>query len=131
MKANINQLAQGWYEAMKEAKKSDWSDISLRFLNMLQGQGKLSWLGRIREEVKRLENQALGVTQVKVTTAHKLEEKELSKLVSELLGKDKAQLSVVEDQSILGGVVIETEDQRWDLSTRNRLNQLQEKLLNK
>ncbi len=128
MQASNQQYAQAWYEALKESKKSERAKITQNMLKKLQVEGKLSLLMSIVREIQRLADHDLGVQHVKVRSAQLIDEKELERLIAEMLGTDKVAVSQKKDESILGGVVVETADQRWDLSVMHQLNNLKRSL---
>lgn len=128
MQVSTRQYAQAWYEALQEADEKDRAEISQKMMKKLQTEGKLSLLMRIVKEVKRLGDEDLGVQHVKVRSAHLIDEKELEQLLAGLLDTKKLAISQKQDKALVGGIVLETADQRWDLSIKNQLNQLKKSL---
>jgi len=122
--------AQAWYEALQEAKPEQQEQISQAMLRRLQREGKLNLLGQIIDAIKDLEAKKSNKAFVTATTAHAIDEKELVALAKDLFEVEEVELTVQSDKSLLGGVVLETKNTRWDLSTKNQLEQLKSSLKN-
>jgi len=124
MQATPRQYAQAWYLALKETKEDKWDAISQNLLRALQKQGNLSWVNEILRHVADLENKDLEQIEVKVRSAKDTDEKIVQQLVKNLFDVDNVQASISKDESLLGGLVLETKDQRWDLSVKHQLERL-------
>jgi len=128
MQASIQHYAQAWYQALKESDQKDHPQISQTMLKKLQMEGKLSWLSGITSRVKMLEDEENGVTQVSIRTAHNASFEEIEPLLKELLGASDIQAEMKKDADLLGGIVVQTSDQRWDLSMKRQIEKLNEQL---
>ena len=128
MQIDSRMYAQAWYEALKASDKKEWPTISQNLLRRLQTEGKLSWVPNIERQVIEFTLEEAGITQASVKTAHPLSEKKISSLLSEFLGDAKLELSISQDPELIGGLIIETQDSRWDLSIKSSLSQLKRKL---
>ncbi len=122
--------AHAWYEALQEAKPEQQEAISQAMLRRLQREGKLNLLGQIVDTIKDLDALSSNKAFVTATVAHVLDEKVLEKLAKDLFNVEEVELSVETDPSLLGGVVLETKNIRWDLSTKHQLEQLKSSLTN-
>lgn len=120
--------AQAWYLALKDAKQKDWETISQYLLRRLQREGRLSSLPQIVNQIKELEAKDSGRIAVDVTTATDYDEKELIQLVSELTGEKDVEMTLHTDADLIGGVLVRTKDEQWDVSVKNHLEQLKEQL---
>ncbi len=127
MRITPQQYAQAWYDALKATDEQQWPAISQAMLSRLQREGNLSRLGQIRQYVEELEREEQGVVKVTVKTAHDLDKQVISDLVKQLLAAE-VELDIREEKDLLGGVIVETADRRWDLSARGQLNQLKQQL---
>lgn len=127
MHATPAQYAQAWYEALKSADQKQWPEISQAVLLRLQKEGKLSFLSQIRQQMEQIELTERGAVKVTVKTAHDLDKQVVSQLVKQLLAAE-VELEIREDKNLLGGIVVETADRRWDLSARGQLKQLKQQL---
>jgi F0F1-type ATP synthase delta subunit len=71
------------------------------------------------------------LAQVRVTSAHLLSAEQLAKLGLQLrkkLAVDGVELSGRIDKKVLGGVLIESANRRWDLTIKKQLNTIRESL---
>lgn len=128
MQVSILHYAVAWYEALKTADDEDQAAISQRMLKRLQMQGKLAWLARIVKQVQELEDADLGVVDVKIKLANKVSVKDIEPIVKDLLQIEKVRLTIKEDKDLLGGMVVQTSDKRWDVSMKKQLADLKQSL---
>jgi F0F1-type ATP synthase delta subunit len=128
MAVSSKQYAEALYLAVKEAETKDRDAIIQSFLARLQKQGDLSLLSRIVHDAEQLEADELGVTAVEVRVAHKADELEVTEILHKLLETKKIQLDLKEDKNLIGGLIIETKNERWDLSMKNQLAKLKQSL---
>jgi len=124
------QYAQAWYAALSESKPAQWEDISQHVLRRLQREGKLSQLAFILDQMKEIESEQSGKAYVEVTTAHASDKSELESLVKDLLKVKDVELTLKENPELIGGAVIRTKNDLWDLSVKHQLEQLQDSLKN-
>ena len=120
--------ALAWYQALKSANKKYRQEISDNMLTLLQTQGKLSWLSTIVDLVQNLEDDDLGITEVKVKTAHSKSKKEIEDVVTGLLGVKKVRTNITVDPELLGGIIVQTKNRRWNISLRHKIEQLKKNL---
>ena len=120
--------ALAWYQALKSANKKYRQEISDNMLTLLQTQGKLSWLSTIVDLVQNLEDDDLGITEVKVKTAHSKSKKEIEDVVTGLLGVKKVRTNITVDPELLGGIIVQTKNRRWNISLRHKIEQLKKTL---
>ncbi len=128
MKVSPQQYAQAWYLALKETKEDQWEAISQTLLRRLQKEGNQSMISEIVRLVTELENQDLGQVEVQVRTAKSLDDSIVHALVKDLFQVEGVQATITQDESLVGGIVLETKDQRWDLSVKHQLEQLKSAL---
>lgn len=98
------------------------------FIGLLAENGRLALLPEITVQFKKLKTAQEASIEVGLTTAFELADEQQQKLAQALsakLGRDVIITSVV-DKSILGGVVIRTDDLVIDGSVRARLAKLAE-----
>jgi F-type H+-transporting ATPase subunit delta len=99
-------------------------------LHLLAGRGRLGYLGAITREYSRIEELGRGVRHVTVATSTALDEAQREKIRASLakrLGKTVV-LEPVVRPGIIGGVQIETEGVRYELSVDALLRQLRDRL---
>lgn len=75
-------------------------------------------------------NEKAGVAEIKVTSARKLEDGELSALSAVLQKKLNQKITLVEtvQPDLLGGIVVTHEDRNWDASVASRLKRIVDKI---
>lgn len=128
MQAGIRHYAQAWHEALKTADSKDQSLISRRMLRRLQMEGRLSWLSRIVVQVQSIEDAELGIVDVRVRVAIKASSEQIKPIVADLLKIDDMRLTIEEESGLMGGMIVQTSDYRWDISMRKQLSDLKKAL---
>lgn len=124
MKLSTRQLATAWFEALQESAPAEWSGISQRMLRHLYIRGQLRRLREIVRAMSVLEHERQGTTPVTVRLAHALPEPLIAQAVQRVLPNIRAVIESVQAPAVLGGLQIETPNQRFDLSIQARLHQL-------
>lgn len=128
MQGEQKHYALAWYQALKSANTKDRQEISDNMLSLLQMQGKLSWLSTIVDLVQKLEDEDLGITEVKVKIAHNKSKKEIEEIVTGLLGVKNIRANITVDPELLGGLIAQTKNRRWNISLRRKIEQLKKTL---
>lgn len=128
MKITAKQYAHAWYAALEAAPKDQWDDISQRFLQHIHSYGFMKQLPHIQYLIERLEYQKKGVTPVLVRSAHTINADILQAVISQVIGDIPVDIRLIEDPLVIGGVKIETENSRWDMSLHGELRQLKKTL---
>jgi|UPI0003798D2C F-type H+-transporting ATPase subunit delta len=111
---------------VKGALKGEDANVVTRLIDLLAGRNKLSLLPEIVVQLDELIAQASRALEAKVTVASPLDKREqssLAKSLKALLGSDVT-LNVVQDNAILGGLVIQMGDRKIDCSLRGKLEGL-------
>jgi F0F1-type ATP synthase delta subunit len=124
MKLTTKHLARRWYEALQQAKSSAWPSISESMLKQIQRAGRKRDLPAIVRALAKLEQAEQKVLDVVVTTSSSREVQEEAQLLSQLFGDRDIAVTRRIDPSLLGGVVVETHNDRWDFSVRHQLRRL-------
>lgn len=132
MKLSPKYYAEAWFQALTEKPADQMSATSQLFLKHVYGHSHGKWLPEIIRLMEQLEHLHNGTTAVKVRSAHPLSAQLLSQAVEQVMphattGKTAIIQSVI-DPAVIGGVQIETADQRWDLSLRGQLRHLTQTL---
>jgi F-type H+-transporting ATPase subunit delta len=107
------------------------SSLSLKFLRVLNRHGRLNLLGVILREARSIWDRRQGRVLVRVRTAVPLAADQLETLKSRLARLLAATpiLEIATDSKLIGGLVIEVGDNRFDASVKSRLEQLRQRLL--
>jgi F-type H+-transporting ATPase subunit delta len=100
------------------------------FIAVLIRNDRIAGFDDVAAELRREINQRLGISEAKVVSARKLDEKErgdLEKQIADLTG-GTVEAQFEEDSSLLGGAVVQVGSTVYDGSVRGRLNRLREEL---
>lgn len=124
MKPTVSSLAHTWYEQLSSAPRDEWSQISRDMVEKISHLGMKRHLPAIEHALSELDRQGAPVVEVTITSAYPMDEALEKKLIKELFGSKKVSISRYVDKSLLGGVVVQTADDRWDLSIRHQLRRL-------
>lgn len=128
MKLTARHIATAWYEALTTAQPNQWTKISQRLLRYMYTHGQLKLLPEVIRHIEQLEHLKHGTTAVTVRSAHALPETLISNVIKQLLPQTNPVIAQIQDAAVIGGVQIETINQRWDLSLRGQLRQLTQAL---
>jgi len=96
-----------------------------RFLQMVEKNGRMEFIRFILTSFVRAYNEANGIVSVKLTTPAKSDavEQRLKKLI-ETKGNCTAEIKAEEDPSIIGGFIVEIDDNVLDASVKGQLSAL-------
>jgi F-type H+-transporting ATPase subunit delta len=100
------------------------------FIAVLVNHGRIHALDEVLREFRHEMNVRLGLSEVLVTTARPLDDKERRGLEAQIVEMTKSQVSATfqEDSSLLGGVIVRVGSTVYDGSVRGRLSRLKEEL---
>ena len=124
MRLNANYYAQAWFQALQEVSSTQWSDVSQRVLQHIHQHGHVKWLPEIVRRISQLEHTQAGTTAVTIRSAHVLAADFVATLVERYLPTIKPVITQTVDTTLIGGVQIETDNLRYNLSVKSQLNQL-------
>jgi F-type H+-transporting ATPase subunit delta len=107
------------------------SSVVLRFLRVLNRRERLGLLAVVAREARKIWDQRNKRIPVQVRAAVALDEKQLQTLRDRLAALTGATpvLSVTTDPGLIGGLVVQVGDQRYDASVKSRLEQLRQRLI--
>jgi len=128
MKISAKQFAIALYDSLQEVSPADQEKVLDNFVQVLKETGAINIFPKIEQEFIVYQKKQRGITDVNVTFARRdVDEKvvldELNKLIS---GNKEVKKQV--DEGLVGGVMIETEDQRVDASVKRLLGRFRESL---
>lgn len=126
MKISNRQLARNLSLALKEVKEKDHSQVLKNFVQMVYKMRKLSQMNRIIEEYIAYEKEESGERSLEVTTAQELTS-EMKKILEKDFGKNITLTEKI-DKSILGGIIIKTNNTIYDASIKASIEQLKHTL---
>lgn len=104
------------------------SDYVLSFLKLLCEKGRIELLEECIDNYEKLYNQINSVIKARVVSAVSLTDEEKNKIIEKLQQKTKhkVELMCTVDPSILGGIVIHTDDAVIDGSLRRKMHDVKE-----
>ena len=85
-----------------------------------------SELDAIMREVQKVRREENGITEVNLTSAFPLSAQVKKELTKFIVSDSKVVANEIIDESVLGGVRMETSETQLDLTVRNRLQKLKE-----
>ena len=103
----------------------------INFLRLMIEKNKLFLIDSIYNRYKKLIDLNNGVKRAEIITAFKLTETQLNQINDKLsnITKNKVIGNNVVDKSILGGFIAKFDDQMLDMSTKGKLSELKDKIL--
>lgn len=103
------------------------SALTMKFINLMVSKGREQNLAPVTGTFERLYNEREGIQEVQVTTATAMSD-EVRQLIeskaAQLAPGKKIILKTSIDPELIGGFVIEVQDQRYDASVRRELNDI-------
>jgi ATP synthase F1 delta subunit len=129
MKITSRQYAEALYQVLSETAPADMEKVMDNFVQALQDNGHLELWPEIEAEFKRFEAVARGNVPVDVTVARPGDENKILPELHALLGRNLVLKKNV-DAGLIGGVVVETAEERLDASVKNHLKNLKKSLIN-
>lgn len=132
MKVTPSQYAQALYTLSKSRSLSECSRLASDFVSLVQRNGDTKKLPRILYHVQRLHEQETARKRVFVSSAFPIHGELLQSLeryAQEVFESPKVILDISVDKKLLGGVIMQTENQRVDASVSSVLNRMRTVLL--
>jgi len=126
-KISTKQYAEALYEITKDAKGEKLHETLKQFVLLLLKNHKLKQAERIIAEFEKYAKKQAGVVEISISSARKLEHTTLNH-IKKVFGTEVEAVESV-DESLLGGVVIKTEDKILDGSLKTQLLSLKTKLI--
>ncbi|MBI2551119.1 F0F1 ATP synthase subunit delta [Candidatus Uhrbacteria bacterium] len=121
MKQHWQRIAEACVDAMAQAAPKDQVELAKVVIERLVQQGKRAHLPDLERAIDRVWMERYGLANVRITSAHPLSKETEKDIESVIAGAD---LRVVVDTALIGGAIIEKDDQVLDGSIRGRLQQL-------
>ncbi|MBI2415351.1 MAG: F0F1 ATP synthase subunit delta [Candidatus Kerfeldbacteria bacterium] len=124
MKITPKYYAQTWLERLQQQPADQWPELSLGLLRELQRRNRIKWLPEIVRLLEEQLHRQAGITPLRVTSAQPLSPAVIEQCVEKLFPISRVMLTQQHDSAVVGGIRLETANQRWDFSLRQQLNQL-------
>ncbi len=130
MKLSPKLYAQSWHDDLKVADPKEWSKISQAYLKEIYTRGETAWLSEIVRLVSQLHYRHEKIIPVTVTSARDISDAFVKEAVERVLPGKNTLITRVIDESVIGGVILETLNQRWDLTAKGQLKQFTKAISN-
>ncbi len=130
MRFSAKQYAQALMDSLQDTGPKDQEKVLDNFVKLLAENNDLRLFDQIEQEFHKMDLAAKGIKQVEVRSAHPLNKENEKAILDELnkLVKGKVELKKEVDERLIGGVIIQMEDQVIDASVKNQLEQLKDNL---
>ncbi len=125
-KLSIGQYAKILFEATQDLKKEEMLAVVHNFSEFVKKNQMMKKMPYIVDAFLALVKKKEGITDVQVTTAFALQSP-LKKIIHDMFG-GKVNMHVAEDKSLLGGIILKTENKIFDASVRTQLQKMKETL---
>jgi F-type H+-transporting ATPase subunit delta len=111
-------------------EKSTYSDVVKNFLNLLLDKNRIGTIHQITDHYERLTDDISNIARAEIVTPRPLRENAQDKLVKVLgdLTSKTIKIEVMEDESLIGGIVVKIGDLLLDGSVKTQLEGLNESL---
>lgn len=116
------------YDLLQAAKADECSQIVRAFLKQLYQAGQLRLLPPITKAFEQYYYDQLGALPVRVRTAQQLPTDTIQRELSRLFPQQKIDVTTTIDPAIVGGMLVETPNQRWNVSLAGQLETLAQSL---
>ncbi|MBI5222738.1 MAG: F0F1 ATP synthase subunit delta [Candidatus Magasanikbacteria bacterium] len=126
-KITNKQFAEALYEAAVDLKGGELQSALRQFVLLLGKHRKLKQAERIIAEFEKYSKRRAGVVDIEIKTSRQLDEDSVEK-IKKFFGNKVDAVEAV-DESLLGGVVVRTEEKILDGSLRTQLGRLKQGLL--
>jgi F-type H+-transporting ATPase subunit delta len=131
MRYTAKNYAQALLEALEGVHGKDQNTVLDNFVKVLAENNDVRLFEQISEEFHKLDLARKGIKQVQVTSAHNLTPSAEHEIVDQLnkLAHGKVEIKKKIDEQLIGGVIIQMEDQVLNASVKNELQQLKNELI--
>ncbi len=126
-KKNNKMYAVALYEVTRGLKGEKLNQVLKAFAQLLVKDHRFSQSDRIIAEFERYSRKQEGIVQAVITSARPLKSETLEHVKKALGGKVEETIAI--DETLLGGVMIQTDDKILDASLRTQLKTLKAKLV--
>ena len=131
MKFTAKNYAQALMDSLQDTAPKEHEKVLDNFAKLLAENNDLRLFEAIAEEFHKLELKKDGVKQVEITSAHPLgkdSEKAILNELNKLVGS-KLEIKKKVDEGLIGGVLVQVDDQVLDTSVKNQLEQLKQEII--
>ena len=126
-KNTVHDYARALYETTHDLKGNELKKALESFTKLLYKHSILKNCGAIIKAYESLVKKKEGIKSITITTARELDDRTLKEIKKAFGGETEASTKV--DESLLGGLIVQTDDTILDASLRTQLRNLQEQLV--
>lgn len=122
-----NDIARAIYLSARDKGPLEIHQVHQKIINFLVRRRLISKASSILSELKKIVNSEHGVVSATVLSAHRLsenKEKDLVHFLKKRYSAKEVALASVLDETLLGGIRVEVNDEVIDLSIKNKIKQL-------
>ncbi|MFZ5391139.1 MAG: F0F1 ATP synthase subunit delta [Patescibacteria group bacterium] len=126
MKYTPRHYAEAYLDLSKDQSVKDLISLTKNFWRLVYSHKRFTWRNKILQEVIKLWNERQGIKRVELALGRQVVDNDLEVLrdqLSQKLGKE-VELNTVIKPHLLGGLVLQIDDSRWDVSLKGRLDKL-------
>lgn len=121
-------------EIIRKLFESGWQPLTMKFFEVVIRKDREEVLPDIAGAFFEQYYEYKGITVVKVISARELDAAALKNIEQKLLEsgttRGRVELMTETDPALIGGFILEYDNNRYDVSVRNKLNELRKRLVN-
>ncbi len=120
-------------EVLEKTLRGRWSDLVVNSLLVMTQKGRVTFVSHLAEAYRLVLEELRGVIDVEVTTAVALTEAQMRTILdwAAAFTSKKPELIAKVKPEILGGLIVQIGDDKFDRSVIRALNQVRERLMNR
>ena len=113
------------------SEKFNFNELFIRFINFLIEKRRLFYIQKILKDFLTICSEKRGEIQAQLTSAKKLTNKEIEKIKNELKENFglNIKLNYKQDESLIGGLIIQVGSIMIDTTIKNKLKQVEQKMI--
>ena len=129
---SIKNIAQAIYESSREKDESSLNILMKDVVVFINKKRLLAKSDKILTALEKIIDEDNQITRVKISSHRKLEDrekKEIEDFIKKKYKSKEVELSIIENEKLLGGIKIETGDEILDMTLSNKVQKLQNYLI--
>ena len=120
--------ASALYELLSTTPESGWGKVVKPFLRTLARKGMNRSIPTILRLVDEIEHREKKVVKVEVKAAHDLSQSKIDEVVKKIFPHTVVDVHQIIEPALIGGITLDTSDQRYDVSITGTLHSLERSL---
>jgi len=112
------------YEVLQTTQTTDRGAIVRKFLKQLYQAGQLRLLPAITTAFEQYYHAQMGTVPVRVSTAQTLPAETIQRELTRLFPQQHLSVTTTVNPAVVGGMLVETQNQRWNISLAGQLEAL-------